>query len=313
MNFSSFPDLVDISTSTAIILCSSGTTGLPKGVCKSYSEVISQFYPIWDLKSTKQEVLFGFSTIFWGTGALSLIIGALYGAKRVITTKPFSADLLADVIDRYQVTTYMSAPYAIALLLQKKDLKPFPSLEFFIAVGSVVSKSLCEGLKPFLPNGEICTLYAMSEGSLLADSFRSLRYGSVGQLSPNVDMRIIDDAGSDLGPNCHGEICFKSLVTFLGYFGEPEKTAETVKNGWVHTGDIGYFDDDGFLFIVDRKKDMLKVDNFQVCLKIINFKMRDSNMVSFLGISIGARRHHQRHRWRLQFLCSWNLRGRQGK
>lgn len=91
------------------------------------------------------------------------------------------------------------------------------------------------------------------------------REGSVGQLYEFNSALIIDDDGNQLGPNEEGEICLLSEIPFLGYFGDSEMTREArFKEKYFRTGDLGYFDDDCFLFIVGRKKDMLKYNNFQV-------------------------------------------------
>lgn len=254
-----------MANSTAIILCSSGTTGSPKGVCKSHSQVINQMFPMWDHPLASQEVYFNFSTVYWATGFIFLLTGTLYGAKRIITSKPFDVKLMIEIVDRYQVTTCLLPTPAVASLVKSKELKPLKSILLYIVTGSIVSKSLCEAIQPFLPNGEICPVYGSSEGDFIADSFHSRRYGSVGQLSPNIKMKIIDEADNDLGPNFQGEVCFQTPVKFSGYFADPEKTAEAFDGDWILSGDIGFFDDDGFLYIVDRKKDMLKVNNYQVC------------------------------------------------
>lgn len=255
-----------MSNSPALILCSSGTTGLPKGVCKSHAQWIHQIFPMWKINSTGQQVIFNFSTLYCSTGMIFLVTGTLYGLKRVITKRTFDADWMVEILERFKVTTCLTPPYALALLLNKKDFKPFNHLEIFMPSGSIVSKNLCEAIQPYLPNGSICPVYGASEGDFLAVSFDAQRYGSVGKPSPNTRMKIIDDDGNNLGPNQQGEICFQTKVCFLGYFDEPEKTKDAIQDGWVYSGDIGYFDEDGFLFIVDRKKDMLKFNNFQVNL-----------------------------------------------
>jgi 4-coumarate--CoA ligase len=219
---------------------------------------------MWSIKSKEQEVLFNFSTLYWATGFIFLITGTLYGCKRVITTRTFAPELMIDIIDRFKVTTTLSPPSAIASLVHSSQMRPLKSLEHFMASGSIVSKSLCESMQPFIPNGAISTVYGTSEGDFLAVCFGFTRFGSVGKPSTNVQIRLIDEEGNNLGPNQEGEICFKTPVTFSGYLDDPEKTKESVKDDWVFSGDLGYFDDEGFLFIVDRKKDMLKFNNFQV-------------------------------------------------
>jgi 4-coumarate--CoA ligase len=245
-------------------MCSSGTTGSPKGVCKSHRQVITQIYSIWDLSSTKQLVIFNFSTLYWISGVFFLIIGSLYGQKRVITQEVFSPKKFVDIVNRHKVSVFMSAPSAMAQFHQSADAKSLDFLEYLFMGGAIVSKALCEAIQPFLPNGVVKTGYGTTEVDLSAESYYFSRIGSVGSVAPNVQLKIIDEKGENLGPNEQGEICTKTPVMFSGYFKDPEKTAEATKDGWVYSGDIGYFDDDGFLFIVDRKKDMLKFNNFQV-------------------------------------------------
>lgn len=90
------------------------------------------------------------------------------------------------------------------------------------------------------------------------------RYGSAGQVVPNIEVKIIDDNGNHVGPNERGEICYKSSVLFSGYFEDPEETNAAIKDGWVLSEDVGYFDDDGFLFVIDRKKDMITYNGVHV-------------------------------------------------
>lgn len=258
-----FPELKDISSSTAIILCSSGTTGTSKGICKSHKQVIKQLIPTWNVNMKTREVYFNFSTLFWLSGFAFLVTATLYGGKRVITTKEFSADLMIAICDHYKVTTFMCLPVILVKLLQCKNFKPLNSLEVCLVGGSVVSKNLCKAIKPYLPN-DCFPVYGTSEGDFLSSSFGVQRYGSNGQLLPNVQMKILDEVGKRLGPNEKGEICYKTPVLFSGYFDGPAETNATITNGWVHSGDIGYFDEDGFLFVVDRKTEILIFDGVLV-------------------------------------------------
>ena len=173
---------------------------------------------------------------------------------------------MLDICDRYKVTNFVCSPVTISKLLQSKKMKLLSSLEVCMVGGSVVSKHLCEAIRPYLPNG-IMAVYGTSEGDIVSASFEVQRNGSAGQLTPNVQMKIINEAGENLGPNEIGEICFKPAVSFSGYFDDPEETNETLKNGWMNSGDVGYFDEDGFLFVIDRKRDVLIYNDVQViCL-----------------------------------------------
>lgn len=262
--FHSFPELEDIGNSIAVITCSSGTTGLPKGVCSSHSHLIHHNFALWDINNDKQEVLFNFSTIYWATGIEYLITGSLYGGLRVITTRGFQPQLMHEICTRFGVTTALAGPYAVSLILREENMKPFETVKGFTIVGGFVSESMGRSMQKLLPNGKVWPCYGCSEGGFISDSFRVGRFGSCGVPSQDVQVKIVDDDGKNLGPNQHGEICIKSKMPFLGYFGEPEETARTVVDGWIQLGDIGHFDDDGFIYVLSRKKEMLRYNGFQV-------------------------------------------------
>lgn len=100
------------------------------------------------------------------------------------------------------------------------------------------------------------------------------KLGSVGKIVPGMMAKVIDDYGNPLGPYQEGEICFKGPLIMKGYVGDPQSTHSTIdKEGWLHTGDIAYYDSDGYFFIVDRLKELIKYKAFQVCLSIF-FKVR---------------------------------------
>lgn len=217
------------------------------------------------MKSSNQEVIMNFSTLHWLSGLLFLICGTLYGGKRVITTKLFSVDLFVELCSRYKITTTLMVPSAIISLIQESP-HSIESIKVILVGGATIPRGLCLSAQRFFPNGKIFAVYGMTEVDFSADSFRFQRDGSVGKVTTNICMKIIDESGKSLGPNQQGELCMKTPVMFSGYFGEPERTAEAINGDWVYSGDIGYFDNDGFLFIVNRKKDMLKYNNYQVNL-----------------------------------------------
>lgn len=221
--------------------------------------------PFWQRSSATQDILFNFSTIYWATGIIFQIVGTLYGCKRIITSQSFDSELMIYILNKYKVTTTFILPSLLSSLIQCDKIKPLPSVKVLMCGGSVVSKELCVSVSSYLPNGKVATVYGSSEGDFITLAFPDVKYGSTGQVVANVKIKILNDNGECQGPEEEGEICFKTPIAFLGYFNNPVQTKEMLDDeGWIHSGDIGKFDNEGYLFIVDRKKDILKFNGFQV-------------------------------------------------
>lgn len=209
-----------------------------------------------------------FSSLYWITGFGALIATTLRGATRVITTQPFSPELMLELVERYKVTVTISAPSHLAMLLQSPDIHiaDLSSLGRFYATGSVVPDELCRRINQFLPS-ELRVVYGMSEvAGMVSSNVIPTRGGSVGLLISGMRVRIVNDDESVLcGPNEDGEIAIWSEPPFQGYWNNDEATAAVFdEDRWLRSGDIGHFDDDGFLYLVDRKKDMMKYRGYQI-------------------------------------------------
>lgn len=172
------------------------------------------------------------------------------------------------IVNKYKVTTTLSAPSYVALLLQNDDLcqSSLSSIKRYWCGGSIVAKELTEELNKYLINGKVQVAYGLTEiAGLLSMNETGSNLKSVGKLFSNSKVKIVDENGGHCGPNEIGEICCMPFYPFLGYYGDEENTKQIlVDDGWLHTGDNGYFDYDGFLYIVDRKKDILKYMNYQI-------------------------------------------------
>lgn len=260
--------LNDSSKDIALILCSSGTTGKPKGVAISYAQVLESLYQMWDMNT--EHVVTCFSQLYWISGIATVIFGTISGATRVITQEDFKAEILFKIVEKYKVTHMFCPTSQIALILQSPELQntDFSSVEYILSGGSPIPIHFQMELDKYLPNGHMSIGYGMSErcGVISLNKHeREDKVGSAGSITANASVKIINAEGNKVGPNDVGEICFKTFYSFLGYYGNPEATAETLDSeNWIHSGDIGYIDDDGYIFIIDRKKEILKFNGFQI-------------------------------------------------
>lgn len=149
-------------------------------------------------------------------------------------------------------------------------------------------QELCNRINQFLPNS-IYVSYGMTElAGIITSNFPVPRVGSVGQLISGTTIKIVDDKGNRCGIGKDGEIFFLLQIPFLGYYGDAAATEAFVdSDGWLHSGDIGHFDEDGYLFVVDRLKDILKYRGYQISPSEIEaaiLKQPDVTTVCVVGI-----------------------------
>jgi acyl-CoA synthetase (AMP-forming)/AMP-acid ligase II len=132
------------------------------------------------------------------------------------------------------------------------------SLEMILSLGAPLLREHKEELNRYLP-GRFYELYGLTEGfvTVLDKMDYAAKPDSVGVPPPFFDMRIVDESGNDLPAGEVGEICGRGPILMPGYYKRPDLTSEAIKDGWLHSGDMGYVDEDGFLYLVDRKKDMI--------------------------------------------------------
>lgn len=257
---------MDDKRRTALILCSSGTTGLPKAICIPRELVLSEVSKL----STERvgEVVLCFSSLYWFSGISTLLHRTLQCVTRLITTESFSPELLLQLIEKYRVTEVLSGSYQMMLTVKCAAIATtdLSSVKHFIGGGSNVPLETTKTLQKYLPNGFVMIGYGMSElfGGI-AFNVRNTENGAVGQLAHGTHVKIVDDDGNRLSIDCAGELCVKRSCRFGGYYGDEESTnALYDAEGFLRTGDIGRFDQDGWLYLVDRKKDIIKYRNFMI-------------------------------------------------
>ncbi|KAH8407146.1 hypothetical protein KR222_009166, partial [Zaprionus bogoriensis] len=247
---------------TLAILCSSGTTGTPKAVTISNSRKIinsSRYLSISDVQYTH-------STLDWVTGLLTTVTSGAYSTTRVIADNPFDPAHFLQVIEKYKVTWLLQAPSHMAMIancaaFENSNLQ---SLRHYLYGGGRCSVEVQHLIRSRLRRDCLHLAYGFTEaGSMVSMNYNfDEKPNSAGRLANGFKAKILNEQGEKSGPNEVGEVCIYSGQFWAGYYGNPEESQKIRDSDlWFHTGDLGYFDDDGFLFIVERKKDMLKYQN----------------------------------------------------
>ncbi len=242
------------------IIYSSGTTGQPKGIVHTHAireAYCTGFASSYRIKP-ESVILHSGSLVF--NGAFLTLMPAFYLGCTYVLHPSFDARRMIDSMAAERVTHVMLVPSQIIDLLQHDDFNEeyLPSLEMIGSVGAPLLLEHKQELARRLPN-RFSELYGLTEGfvTILDRDDYEAKPGSVGVPPPLYEMRIVDDHGKDLPAGEVGEIIGRGPITMPGYYKRQDLTAEAIKDGWLYSGDLGYVDEDGFLFLVDRKKDLI--------------------------------------------------------
>ena len=255
------------------LLYTGGTTGISKGVMLTHRNlsVNVQQLRAWTFDAVEgKESLMGIFPIFHSAGFTAVMNHCLYRAMTIILVPKPDPDGVLKMTKKYRPDYFPCVPTLYVGLLNHPE---FPKTDFSFIKGCVSGAAplALETLKQWKDavGTQIMEVYGLTETSPLshANPWRGkAKAGSVGLPVPDTDCKIVDlaDGTKELGLGESGEILLKGPQLTQGYYKKPEETAEAIRDGWFYTGDIGYLDDEGYLYIVDRKKDMIIAGGFNV-------------------------------------------------
>lgn len=259
---------------------SSGTTGLPKGVMLTHKGLVTSVAQQVDgenpnLYFQSEDVLLCVLPLFHIYSLNTVMLCGLRVGATILIMQKFEIIPLMELVQKYKVTIAPFVP-PIFLAIAKSpvvDNYDLSSIRTVMSGAAPMGKELEDTVRSKLPNAKLGQGYGMTEaGPLLAMSLAfakepfDVKPGSCGTAVRNAEVKIVDpDTGASLPRNQSGEICIRGDQIMKGYLNDPEATERTIdKEGWLHTGDVGYIDNDDELFIVDRLKELIKYKGFQV-------------------------------------------------
>lgn len=245
----------------ALLIYSSGTTGSPKGVMLSHSNMLwNALNQVLSQNITSHDRTMATAPLAHIGGLAGNVTATLLQGATVVLLEKFDPDLAIDTIERENITTFFAVPTMLQQLWHHPRFgeADFSALRSIGVAGAPLPEVL---IGPWHARGvEICQAYGLTEASpgvaSLSPGDVETKIGSAGKRQMFTDLDILRPDGSSAAPGEIGEIVAKGPTVMMGYLNQPEETARTIVNGWLHTGDAGYFDDDGFLFVCDRFKDM---------------------------------------------------------
>jgi len=248
------------------IFYTGGTTGHPKGVMLSHANLMvsamaaaaaGEFLEA-DGRTLHAAPMFHLADLF------TVLIRNIHGGTHVIVPS-FDPATVAAAIEKHQVTDTLLVPTMIQMLIDAPgtDGRDLSSLQRLIYGASPISDALLSRAAVALPGVRFTQAYGMTELAPMATFLLPAEHAdpvlrrSAGRAGPNVEVRIVDTDDNEVAPGVVGEVVVRGGNVMLGYWNSPAETAEALRGGWMHTGDGGYMDERGYVFLVDRIKDMI--------------------------------------------------------
>jgi long-chain acyl-CoA synthetase len=246
-----------------------GTTGRSKGVMLSHNnQVVNALQVSAAFEMKPWSVYLNVAPMFHAANMAGMINATLATATHVFASR-FEPELAMQFISRHRITHSVMVPTMINMMVHHPAISDYDlsSLELLLYGGSPMAESVIAQVEEVLPEVRMVQAYGQTETSPILTMLRPEHHvfegpcagttKSAGQAIPGTDLAIMDSEDRILGCGEIGEICARGPNVMLGYWNLPEQTAETIRDGWIHTGDGGYIDGDGFLFVSDRVKDMI--------------------------------------------------------
>lgn len=261
----------------AEIIFTSGSTGIPKGVMISHRNLIANTDSIITYLKLNQDDRMLVVLPFYYCYGLSLLHTHLRVGGSIVLNNSFI--FLGSIINNlrdYKCTGFAGVPSHFQILLRKSDnfkTTNFPDLKYVTQAGGKLAPIFIDEFRHSHPEITFIVMYGQTEAtarlSYLPPELYEAKKGSMGKGIPGVELRVVNEKGEKIKPGETGEVIARGDNIMLGYFGDEEGTRNTIRNGWLYTGDLGTVDNDGYIYLTARKKEIIKVGGKRISPKEI--------------------------------------------
>jgi long-chain acyl-CoA synthetase len=275
---SNAPDLTVTEDDVAVQMYTSGTTGRPKGVQLAHRSFFAMIRlppnPDMEFENWTDRDVSLVAMPSYHIGGVGWGIAGMRAGSRNIVIREFDPEVVLDMIQEHAISKVFLVPTAMRMVLQlpKSRTTCYDALHYITYAASPIPLDLLREAIAVFRCGFV-QLYGMTETTGGATYLPpqdhvvegNERMRSAGKPFPGVSLKVIDASGNELPPRVMGEICIKSPANMIGYWNLPDETAQTLIDGYVHTGDAGYLDEDGYVYVLDRAKDLILSGGENIC------------------------------------------------
>ena len=270
------PPIVEVKPDdVAILQYTGGTTGLPKGAMLTHQNLVANAIQCryWIPEEMGKGVILGVLPLFHIYGMTTIMNLCIANCSTMVLLPRFEVEKVLEAVEKYKVTEIPGAPTMYALMVNHPKVTQYDlsSVKFCISGAAPLPPAVQKRFME-LTGGILVEGYGLTEASPvthanpLDPTMKKVKVGSIGIPWPNTEAKIVDtETGTkELPPGEVGELIVKGPQIMKGYWKMPKETEETLRDGWLYTGDIGKMDEDGYFYIVDRKKDLIKYKGYSV-------------------------------------------------
>ena len=287
----SFPKRKFIDIDIASIIYTSGSTGTPKGVVLSHLNIVTNTRSIVKyLEISSQDRIMVILPFFYVYGK-SLLNTHFYSGGSVVIDNRFAfPNAILDTMKKTDCTGFAGVPSTFSILLNGSSLRKwnFPSLRYVTQAGGAMAPAIQKEVTQVFSPAQLYIMYGATEASArlsyLSPNVLEKKWGSIGKAIPNVELFVADDFGNPLAPDEKGEIVARGSNIMQGYWRDEEETSRVLREGLYFTGDLGRMDEEGYIYVVGRKKDMIKVGANRISPKEIEEKLLENSQIHEIAV-----------------------------